>query len=81
MKAYVLINAVVGKALDVAEKVRKVPGVSRADAIAGKYDVIASFEARDLAVIGSLIVGEIQKIDGVRKTPRGAPGVSWSHLE
>ncbi len=68
MKAYLLINAVAGKALDVAEKVRKVPGVRSADAITGVYDVIASFEARDLAVIGSLIVGEIQKIDGVRKT-------------
>lgn len=68
MKAYVLINAVAGKALDVAEKVRKVPGVSHADAITGKHDVIASFEAGDLAVVGSLIVDQIQKIDGVRKT-------------
>ncbi len=31
-------------------------------------DMIASFEAGDLAVVGSLIVDQIQKIDGVRKT-------------
>ena len=68
MRAYVLINALPGRALEVVEKIRSVPGVTAADAITGQYDVIASFEARDFAVLGSAVVDKIQKLDGVRRT-------------
>jgi DNA-binding Lrp family transcriptional regulator len=68
MRAYVLINALPGRALEVVEKIRRVPGVTAADAITGQYDVIASFEARDFAVLGSAVVDKIQKLDGVRRT-------------
>ena len=68
MRAYVLINALPGRALEVAEKIRDVSGVTGADAITGQYDVIASFEARDFAVLGSAVVDKIQKLDGVRRT-------------
>lgn len=68
MRAYVLINALPGRALEVVEKIRSVPGVAAADAITGQYDVIASFEARDFAVLGSAVVDKIQKLDGVRRT-------------
>ena len=68
MRAYVLINALPGRALEVVEKIRSVPGVTAADAITGEYDVIASFEARDFAVLGSAVVDKIQKLDGVRRT-------------
>jgi DNA-binding Lrp family transcriptional regulator len=64
----VLINALPGRALEVVEKIRGVPGVTAADAITGQYDVIASFEARDFAVLGSAVVDKIQKLDGVRRT-------------
>ena len=68
MKAYVLINASPGRAIDVAKQLQKVDGVSAADAITGEYDVIAVCEARDVAGIGALIVERIQKVDGVFKT-------------
>ena len=68
MRADVLINALPGRALEVVEKIRSVPGVTAADAITGQYDVIASFEARDFAVLGSAVVDKIQKLDGVRRT-------------
>jgi DNA-binding Lrp family transcriptional regulator len=68
MRAYVLINALPGRALEVVDKIRSVPGVTAADAITGQYDVIASFEARDFAVLGSAVVDKIQKLDGVRRT-------------
>ncbi len=68
MRAYVLINALPGRALEVVDKIRTVPGVTAADAITGQYDVIASFEARDFAVLGSAVVDKIQKLDGVRRT-------------
>src|SRR5437899_5902938 len=68
MKAYVLINASPGRALEVARKMEGVQGISAADAITGEYDVIAVCEAPDVNSIGSLIVDKIQKIDGVFKT-------------
>src|SRR6266705_3526454 len=68
MKAYVLINASPGRALEVAKKMEGVSGISAADAITGEYDVIAVCEAPDVNSIGSLIVDKIQKIDGVFKT-------------
>ena len=63
-----LIKVGRGRALEVATKIQKVAGVKVADAITGEYDVIASFEAPDLTVIGATIVEKIQQIDGVVKT-------------
>src|SRR5437763_15082572 len=68
MKAYVLINASPGRALEVAKKMEGVSGITAADAITGEYDVIAVCEAPHVNSIGSLIVAKIQKIDGVFKT-------------
>ena len=68
MKAYVLINASPGHAIDIAKALQGVDGISAADAITGEYDVIAVCEAKDVAGIGNLIVDKIQKVEGVFKT-------------
>ncbi|TMD10240.1 MAG: Lrp/AsnC family transcriptional regulator [Chloroflexi bacterium] len=68
MKAYVLINASPGHALDVAQALQGVQGITAADAITGEYDVIAVCEAKDVASIGNLIVEQVQKVEGVFKT-------------
>lgn len=68
MKAYVLINASPGHAIDVAKALQGVPGVTAADAITGEFDVVAVCEARDVAGIGNVIVEHIQKVEGVFKT-------------
>src|SRR5256885_17206526 len=68
MRAYVLINASAGKAIEVARSLQGVKGIELADAITGEYDVIAAVEAPDVAGIGSGIVEKIQKIDGGFKT-------------
>jgi DNA-binding Lrp family transcriptional regulator len=68
MKAYVLINASPGHAIDIARALQNVSGISAADAITGEYDVIAVCEAKDVAGIGNLIVDKIQKVEGVFKT-------------
>ncbi|HKF17418.1 MAG TPA: Lrp/AsnC ligand binding domain-containing protein [Candidatus Dormibacteraeota bacterium] len=68
MKAYVLINASPGRALEVARKMQGQSGIAAADAITGEYDVIAVCEAPDVNAIGQLIVEKIQKIEGVFKT-------------
>src|ERR1041384_1804564 len=76
MKAYVLINASPGRALEVAKKMEGVSGITAADAITGEYDVIAVCEAQDVNSIGSLIVDKTQKIDGVSK-PVTCLAVKW----
>jgi DNA-binding Lrp family transcriptional regulator len=68
VRAYVLISASPGKAMDVASKLRGQDGVVSIDAITGEYDVIAQVKAADIAGIGGLIVEKIQRQDGVFKT-------------
>lgn len=68
MRAYVLINASPGLALELARRLRQVSAIKNADAITGQYDVIAICEAVDVNELGRLIVGEIQKVEGVFKT-------------
>jgi DNA-binding Lrp family transcriptional regulator len=68
MKAYVLINASPGKAIEIAQRIQGQPGITAADAITGEYDVVAVCEAPDVNAMGQLIVERIQKTDGVFKT-------------
>ena len=67
-KAYVLINASPGHALDVARRLQGAPGIVRADAITGDYDVVALVEGSDINAVGTMIVERIQNVQGVYKT-------------
>ncbi len=66
--AYVLIETAVGKAADVARTVAAIDGVVLAEDVTGPYDVIARAEARSVNDLGRLVVGEIQRVDGVSRT-------------
>ena len=68
VRAYVLVSATAGKALEVAAALKDQSGVVQADAITGEYDVIALVEAGDVAGIGRLIVERVQAAPGVIKT-------------
>ena len=68
VRAYVLISASPGKAIDVAGRLKGQDGIVQVDAITGEYDVIAQVEADDIAGIGVLIVEKIQRQEGVFKT-------------
>ena len=68
VRAYVLISATPGKAIEVAGKLKGQDGIVGIDAITGEYDVIAQVQAPDIGGIGSLIVEKIQRQDGVFKT-------------
>ncbi|MDI6815294.1 MAG: Lrp/AsnC ligand binding domain-containing protein [Dehalococcoidales bacterium] len=67
MKAYVLIEAEVGKAGEVAEAVQKVAGVKSADTVTGPYDVVAAIEVADIDAVGT-VVKQIHSVTGVGKT-------------
>jgi DNA-binding Lrp family transcriptional regulator len=66
--AYVLIQAEVGKAGQVAGAAAEIDGVEQAQPLAGPYDVIVRAEARSIDALGRLVVSRIQAIDGVTRT-------------
>jgi len=72
MRAYVLIESVVGKANTVAEGVTKLrfadAKVVSVDAVTGPFDVIALLESNDLDKLGRAITDGIQQVDGVQRT-------------
>ncbi len=71
MKAYVLMTAKVGASPVIQEELRSwgpEGGIVEADAVAGTYDVVAVIEASDPKVIGDIVMGRIQALDGVLST-------------
>ena len=67
-KAYVLIEAQVGKSRDVVAALRALPGVPSVDIITGDFDIIALVEAPDMVSMADLVTGQIQSIPGVTRT-------------
>jgi DNA-binding Lrp family transcriptional regulator len=72
VRAYVLIEAEVGRSKGVGEAIvalkhadAKVAGV---DTVTGPYDVIVQVEADDLDKLGRAITDGIQSIEGVART-------------
>ena len=66
--AYVLIQADVGQAGQVARAAAEIDGVQTAQPLAGRYDVIVRAEARSIDALGRLVVSRIQAINGVTRT-------------
>lgn len=67
MRAYVLITIEAGRGTDVQEALIAA-GVDQVDQVAGTYDVVAVIEADDPKRIGELVIGKIQRTDGVVST-------------
>lgn len=71
-RAYVLIEAAVGKAKSVAQGVQNLQltdsRVVSVDAVTGPFDVIALLESDDLDKVGRAITEGIQQVDGVQRT-------------
>ena len=72
VRAYVLIEAEVGRSKGVGEAIvalkhneAKIAGV---DTVTGPYDVIVQVEADDLDKLGKAITESIQTIEGVART-------------
>jgi DNA-binding Lrp family transcriptional regulator len=68
VEAYVLIQAEVGRSAEVADAVRKIPGVRFADVVTGPYDVVVRAEAAEIDGLGKLIVAKVQAVVGVTRT-------------
>lgn len=64
-KAFILIEAEVGKGHEVVAALKGIEGVVAADLVTGPYDVIATVEGQRLDEIGDIITGKIQPVPGV----------------
>jgi len=68
VKAFILVDTSPGKAREVAQKLRQVPGVSAAHAVTGPHDIIMIAEAADVSSLGELVVQKVQSVAGVNRT-------------
>ncbi|MEW6222642.1 MAG: Lrp/AsnC ligand binding domain-containing protein [Candidatus Hadarchaeota archaeon] len=68
MQAIVYIRTDPGKALDLLEKIKKLPGVKFAAATTGRFDIVARIEAENLEAIGKVVVSKIQAVGGIKYT-------------
>jgi DNA-binding Lrp family transcriptional regulator len=67
-KAYVLIEAQVGRTKEAVEAIQALKGVVSVDSVTGPYDAIAVIEAETANDIGALIGGKMHPIAGVSRT-------------
>ncbi len=68
VSAYVLIQTDVGRAADVARQITGIEGVVSAEDVTGPYDVIVRAESRSVNALGRMVVGQIQRIEGITRT-------------
>jgi DNA-binding Lrp family transcriptional regulator len=67
-RAHVLITTEVGKARDVAEGLRTLPGVMTADVVTGAYDIVVTLEGGDTNAIGRLVLNQVHGMPGLKAT-------------
>lgn len=68
VNAYILIQAAVGAAADVADATGELPQIVTAEVAMGPYDVIARASASDMDELGGVVVNTIGTIAGVERT-------------
>jgi DNA-binding Lrp family transcriptional regulator len=67
-RGYVLINTEVGKAGEVVEQLRHMPGVTMVDVVTGPYDIVAVLEGADTTALGKLVLNELHGTPGLTNT-------------
>ena len=68
VEAYVLIQAEVGKAAEVASACAEISGVLSAEDVTGPYDCIVRAKAETVDELGKLVVSAIQGVHGITRT-------------
>lgn len=68
VQAYILVQTEVGKAAEVALRIRAISGVTLAEDVTGPYDVIVRAESENVDDLGRLVVAQIQAVPGITRT-------------
>jgi len=61
---YVFINTEKGRTLDVVTKVANIKGFKTACVITDTFDIVATFEVKDVKDVGEMVVRGIDNVDG-----------------
>ena len=67
-RAFILMEAVVGKTKEVVDGLRQAEGVKSVDTVTGPYDVIAIIEAETLNEIGDIVTQKVHPVPGISRT-------------
>jgi len=65
--AYILLTVTLGKEYEVAEKVKRIPGVLNAKVVYGEYDVVVEVQVSSLRELDK-VVNELRKFNEVIRT-------------
>ena len=68
VKAYVLIEAQVGKTKQVVEAIRNIQEVAYVGVVTGPYDAIAVIQTETLNNLGDLVAERVHLIAGISRT-------------
>ncbi|WP_030157712.1 Lrp/AsnC ligand binding domain-containing protein [Glycomyces sp. NRRL B-16210] len=68
VQAYMLVQTEVGRADQVAKAVSEIEGVVRVDTVTGPYDVVVLTEAASVDLLGTAVVGRVQRVAGITRT-------------
>lgn len=68
VKAYVLVQAQLGRSRSVAKTIAKARGVKMVHAVTGVYDVIAYLELHDMTSLSEFVMKKVQAVKGVERT-------------
>ena len=68
MRAFVLLNVQAGKCPDVVGKLRKIQGVTSANACWGRPDIFAIVDVANQTALATTVLNQIQEIDGVESS-------------
>ena len=68
MRAYILVNAKMGKVRDVAREIANLPGVRMANACWGVHDMFVVVEVANADELNKLVIDRAQSVEGVERT-------------
>ncbi len=67
VKAYILLNVILGKENDVINEMKKIPNVTDANVVYGEYDAIVEIEANSLDELNKTIA-QIRRNNSILRT-------------
>ena len=68
VSAYILIQADLGRASEIMRAIRQLDGIDEAHDVTGPYDLIAKATAASIDDLGRLVVGDVQRVEGITRT-------------
>ena len=68
VSAYVFVLTDMDKTAQVAAAIADIDGVDDVDVVTGPYDVIVKASADTMDELGRMVVGKVQKVEGINRT-------------